>query len=107
MSIKKLDTRKFKIAVSNGCRPDSRKISRAETITVPQSVDGRGIPQYIAHEAEESEKLIKSGYCEDGERVFQECAARCLERRTKYAPNTLGFIGGRWRQSIRNGMTLS
>ena len=36
-SIKKLDTRKFKITVSNGYRPDGRKISRAKNITVPQS----------------------------------------------------------------------
>lgn len=90
-SIKKLDTRKFKITVSNGYRPDGRKISRAKTITVPQSVGGRGIPQYIAHEAEEFEKLVKSGYCEDGEMAFQEYASRWLERQTKYAPSTLGF----------------
>ena len=62
-SIKKLDTRKFKITVSNGYRSDGRKISRAKTITVPNSVGGRGILQYVAHEAEEFEKLVKSGYC--------------------------------------------
>ena len=43
--------RKFKITVSNGYHPDGRKISRAKTITVPQTVGGRGIPQYVAHEA--------------------------------------------------------
>jgi len=90
-SIKKLDTRKYKITVSNGYRPDGRKISRAKTITVPNSVGGRGIPQYIAHKAAEFEKLVKSGYCEDGEMPFQEYAARWLERQTKYAPSTLGF----------------
>ncbi|EOS64970.1 site-specific integrase [Oscillibacter sp. 1-3] len=90
-SIKKLDTRKFKITVSNGYRSDGRKISRAKTITVPQTVGGRGIPQYVAHEAEEFEKLVKSGYCEDGEMTFQEYATRWLERQTKYAPSTLGF----------------
>ncbi len=90
-SIKKLDVRKFKITVSNGYRPDGRKISRAKTITVPQTVGGRGISQYVAHEAEEFEKLVKSGYCEDGEMTFQEYAARWLERQTKYAPSTLGF----------------
>ena len=90
-SIKKLDTRKFKITVSNGYRPDGRKISRAKTITVPLSVGGRGIPQYVAHKAEEFEKLVKSGYCEDGEMSFQEYAVRWLERQTKYAPSTLGF----------------
>lgn len=54
-SIKKLDTRKFKITVSNGYRPDGRKINRAKTITVPQIVSGRGISRYVAHEAEEFE----------------------------------------------------
>ena len=34
-SIKKINTRKYKITVSNGYRPDGRKISRAKTITVP------------------------------------------------------------------------
>lgn len=90
-SIKKLNTRKFKITVSKGYRPDGRKISRAKTITVPQTVGGRGISQYVAHEAEEFEKLVKSGYCEDGEMSFQEYAVRWLERQTKYAPSTLGF----------------
>ena len=90
-SIKKLSTRKFKITVSNGYRSDGRKISRAKTITVPNSVCGRGIPQYVAHEAEEFEKLVKSGYCEDGEMTFQEYATRWLGRQTKYAPSTLGF----------------
>jgi len=86
-SIKKLD----KITVSNGYRPDGRKISRAKTITVPSSVGGRGISQYVAHRAEEFEKLVKSGYCEDGEMTFREYAIRWLERQTKYAPSTLGF----------------
>ncbi len=90
-SIKKLDTRKFKITVSNGYRPDGRKISRAKTITVPQIVGGRGISQYVAHEAEKFEKQVKNGYCEDGEMTFQEYAARWLERQTRYAPSTLGF----------------
>lgn len=90
-SIKKLDVRKFKITVSNGYRPDGRKISRAKTITVPNSIGGRGIPQYVAHEAEEFEKLVKSGYCEDGEMTFQEYATHWLGRQTKYAPSTLGF----------------
>lgn len=90
-SIKKIDTRKYKITVSNGYRPDGRKISRAKTITVPDSVHSRGIQQYIAHEAEEFERIIKSGYCEDSEMIFQEYASRWLERQTKYAPSTLGF----------------
>ena len=52
---------------------------------------GRGISQYVDHKAEEFEKLVKSGYCEDGEMTFQEYAARWLERQTKYSPSTLGF----------------
>ena len=88
-SIKKINTRKYKITVSNGYRPDGRKISRARTITVPQSVGGRGIEQYVAHEAEEFERTVKSGYCEDGEMKFEEYALRWLDRQTKYAPSTL------------------
>nr|WP_325299599.1 site-specific integrase [uncultured Dysosmobacter sp.] len=88
-SIKKINTRKYKITVSNGYRPDGRKISRARTITVPQSVGGRGIEQYVAHEAEEFERTVKSGYCEDGEMKFEEYAFRWLDRQTKYAPSTL------------------
>ena len=95
-SIKKLDTRKFKITVSNGYRPDGRKISKARTITVPRTVGGRGIPQYVAHEAEEFEKQVRSGYSEDGEMTFQEYATRWLGRQTKYAPGPLGF----YRQSL-------
>lgn len=90
-SIKKIDTRKYKITVSNGYRPDGRKISRAKTITVPDSVHSRSISQYVAHEAEEFERIIKTGYCEDSEMTFQEYASRWLERQTKYAPSTLGF----------------
>ena len=88
-SIKKINTRKYKITVSNGYRPDGRKISRAKTITVPQSVGGRGIEQYVAHEAEEFERTVKSGYSEDGEMKFEEYALRWLDRQTKYAPSTL------------------
>ena len=90
-SIKKIDTRKYKITVSNGYRPDGRKISRAKTITVPDSVHSRSISQYVAHEAEEFERIIKTGYCEDSEMTFQKYASRWLERQTKYAPSTLGF----------------
>lgn len=90
-SIKKIDTRKYKITVSNGYRPDGRKISRAKTITVPDNVHSRSIQQYVAHEAEEFERIIKTGYCEDSEMTFQEYASRWLERQIKYAPSTLGF----------------
>ena len=90
-SIKKINARKYKITVSNGYRPDGRKISRAKTINVPDSVHSRSIQQYVAHEAEEFERIIKTGYCEDGEMTFQEYASRWLERQTKYALSTLGF----------------
>ncbi len=79
-SIKKLKARKYKITVSNGYRPDGRKISRAKTITVPSSVCGRGIPQYVAHAAEEFERLVKNGYREDGEMTFETYARSWLER---------------------------
>lgn len=55
-SIKKLSDRKFKITISNGYRPNGKKICKAKTITVPNSVKPRGIPQYVAHEAEELER---------------------------------------------------
>ncbi len=90
-SIKKINTRKYKITVSNGYRPDGRKNSRAKTISVPDSVHSRSIPQYVAHEAEELERIIKTGYCEDSEMTFQDYAVRWLDRQTKYAPSTLGF----------------
>ena len=64
-NIKQLQTRKYKITVSNGYRPDGRKISRAKTITVPDTVRKQQIPQYVAHVAEEFERLVKNGFCED------------------------------------------
>ena len=75
-SIKQLSERKFKITVSNGYRPDGRKIAKAKTITVPDSIRSRGISQYVAHEAEEFERFVKKGYCEDGEMCFEEYALR-------------------------------
>lgn len=96
-SVKKINTRKYKITVSNGYRPDGRKISRAKTITVPASIHNRSIVQYVAHEAEEFERIIKSGYCEDGEMPFEDYANRWLDRQTKYAPSTLGF----YRRSLK------
>ena len=90
-SIKKINNRKYKITVSNGYHPDGRKISRAKTISVPASVHNRSIQQYVAHEAEEFERTVRTGYCEDGEMTFEEYALRWLDRQTKYAPSTLGF----------------
>ena len=55
-SIKQLSDRRFKITVSNGYRPDGKKICKAKTIRVPESIPKRGISQYVAHEAEELER---------------------------------------------------
>ena len=88
-SIKKLSDRKFKITISNGYRPNGKKICKAKTITVPDSVKPRGIPQYVAHEAEELERLVKSGFAEDRDTTFEAYATRWLERQVKYAPGTL------------------
>ncbi len=88
-SIKKLSDRKFKITISNGYRPNGKKICKAKTITVPESVKPRGIPQYVAHEAEELERRVKSGYSEDRDTTFETYATRWLDRQVKYAPGTL------------------
>ena len=88
-SIKKLDERRYKITVSNGYRPNGKKISKAKTIQVPPGVPKRGIGQYVAHAAEELERSFKTGYAEDGEMTFEEFASRWLERQTKYAPSTI------------------
>ncbi len=88
-SIKKLSDRKFKITISNGYRPNGKKICKAKTITVPDSVKPRGISQYVAHEAEELERLVKSGYSEDRDTLFETYATRWLDRQVKYAPGTL------------------
>ena len=87
-SIMKKSERKYKITVSNGYRSDGRKISKAKTITVPDSVPRRGIEQYVIHAAEEMEREVKNGYSEDGETTFQEYAAHWLSRQVKYAPST-------------------
>lgn len=88
-SIKKINDRKFKITVSNGYRPDGRKIAKARTITVPDSVSRRGIGQYVAHAAEEFERYVKSGFGEDAETPFQKYAEAWLSRQVRYAPSTL------------------
>ena len=88
-SIKQINDRKFKITISNGYRPSGKKICKAKTITVPDSVKPRGIPQYVAHEAEELERLVKSGFAEDRDTTFETYATRWLERQVKYAPGTL------------------
>ena len=49
-SIKQLSDRKYKITISNGYRTDGRKICKAKTIQVPDSVPKRGVDQYVYHE---------------------------------------------------------
>ena len=88
-SIKKIKERKYKITVSNGYRLDGRKISKARTITVPDSVSKRGIGQFVAHAAEEFERTVKNGFGEDAETPFQKYAEAWLKRQVKYAPSTL------------------
>ena len=88
-SIKKLDERRYKITVSNGYRPNGKKISKAKTIQVPPGVPRRGIGQYVAHAAKELERSFKTGYAEDGEMTFEKFASRWLKRQTKYAPSTI------------------
>ena len=88
-SIKKLSERKFKITVSNGYRAGGKKISRAKTIKVPDTVRRSGIAQYVAHFAEEWERSAKSGYREDADMSFENYAESWLGRQTKYAPSTL------------------
>ena len=88
-SIKKISERKFKITVSNGYRADGKKISRAKTIDVPDTVRRSGIMQYVAHFAEEWERSVKNGYGEDAEMSFEQYAENWLLRQTKYAPSTL------------------
>ena len=88
-SIKQLDERRYKIPVSNGYRPNGKKISKAKTIQVPPGVPKRGIGQYVVHAAEELERSFKTGYAEDGEMTFEEFASRWLKRQTKYAPSTI------------------
>ena len=90
-SIKQLSDRKYKITISNGYRTDGRKICKAKTIQVPDSVPKRGVDQYVYHEAERLERLFKQGYSEDAEMTFETYARGWLERQTKYAPGTIAF----------------
>ena len=88
-SIKKLGERRYKITISNGYRPNGKKICKAKTIQVPACVPKRGISQFVAHDAKELERSFKTGFAEDGEMTFEEFASRWLKRQTKYAPSTI------------------
>ena len=90
-SIKQISERKYKITISNGYRTDGRKVCKAKTIQVPDSVPKRGVEQYVYHEAERLERLFKQGYSEDAEMTFETYARGWLDRQTKYAPGTLAF----------------
>ena len=88
-SIKQLDERRYKITVSNGYRPNGKKISKAKNIQVPLSVPSRSIRQYVMHKAEELERRLKFGFIEDSSTAFQDYAEGWLSRQRKYAPSTL------------------
>lgn len=88
-SIKQLGERRYKITISNGYRSDGRKICRAKTIHVPDSIPKRGIRQYVLHEAEDFERIVKNGFGEDGSTRFEDYAKRWLKRQVKYKPSTL------------------
>ena len=94
-SIKQLSARKYKITVSNGYRPDGRKISKAKTIQVPSDIPKRGISQYVAHAAEEFEREVKNGYSEDGEMTFEEYALRWLARVVSRVMRKFALVSGR------------
>ena len=79
-SIKQVAERKYKITISNGYRTDGRKVCKAKTIQVPETVPKRGIEQYVYHEAERLERLFKQGYSEDAEMTFETYARGWLER---------------------------
>ena len=70
-SLKQLDERRYKITVSNGYRPDGRKVCKARTLHVPKKIPRRSVLQYVMHAAEELEKEFKYGYAEDGEKTFE------------------------------------
>lgn len=89
-SIKQKDERKFKIIVSNGYHTDGRKICRAQTLIVPDTIPKRQIEQYVMHAAEDLEREFKYGYSEDSNTTFEVFAEKWLCRQTKYAPSTLG-----------------
>ena len=88
-SLKQLDERRYKITVSNGYRPEGRKVCKARTLHVPKRIPRRSVLQYVMHAAEELEKKFKYGYAEDGEKTFEAYARGWLERQTHYAPSTL------------------
>lgn len=87
-SIKKINERKFKITISNGYRADGRKISKAKTITIPDTVPRKQIEQYVNHAAVELEHVFKIGYAEYGEMRFEEYSRHWLARQLKYSQGT-------------------
>ena len=89
-SINQKGERKFKITVSNGYHMDGKKICKAQTIIVPESVPRRQIEQYVMHAAEDLEREFKYGYSEDSNTTLKVFAEKWLSRQTKYAPSTLG-----------------
>lgn len=88
-SIKQKSSRKFKITVCNGYRPDGTKICRAKTVTVPDSVHPKRIHQYVTQAAAEMEREFQHGYSEDADTPFESFAEKWLARQVRYAPSTL------------------
>ena len=87
-SIKRINERNFKITISNGYRADGRKISKAKTITIPDTVPRKQIEQYVNHVAVELERVFKTGYAEYGEMSFEEYSRHWLSRQLKYSQGT-------------------
>ena len=73
---------------SNGKYADGRKISKAKTITVPDTVPRKQIEQYVNHAAVELERVFKIGYAEYGEMSFGEYSRHWLSRQLKYSQGT-------------------
>lgn len=88
-SIKQKSERKYKITVCNGYRPNGSKISKAKTITVPNSVLPKRIHQYVTCVAAEMEREFQYGYSEDADTPFELFAEKWLARQMRYAPSTL------------------
>lgn len=88
-SIKQKSERKYKIIVCNGYRQNGSKISRAQTIVVPNNIPKKRIAQYVMHEAEVFEREFKYGFSEDADTPFEAFAESWLERQVRYRASTL------------------
>ena len=78
--IKKKSERKFKITVCNGYKVNGQKRMKAQTITVPSSVQKRSIQQYVMAEAERIEKKFKYGVEESDQTHLLTPTVMCRTR---------------------------